>query len=323
MTTIDPGQGWRLLARGETQQDGDEFFYDRDKKWHPVYCVGHVLRSKEIIRRRIEPVDNIGVEVTTSGPYVAIEVHRAALAEIERLKAELDAVKNPQPSPEPEWFDLTSFGEHVLRKNTDWGDCSDPADWIQPNWPPVTTTVDRAKSCGWNQFRCLLKDAPPELVAKANKPAENAYGFCPICGAPGVFRERRLKGNDRCSNGHEYWSKNAKLNRPAEDPDEWVTITDENHVARRNIDHIRIHDGKVEPVLGLTGMLRKNITNELICRRRDLPPMPDQKLKTEAVTFYEVMVWRDGTRKLEWNECPSEACVGTGRTETRTIKGSL
>lgn len=36
-----------------------------------------------------------------------------------------------------------------------------------------------------------------------------AYGFCPICGAPGSQRERRPHGNDRCEKGHEYPSASA------------------------------------------------------------------------------------------------------------------
>lgn len=35
------------------------------------------------------------------------------------------------------------------------------------------------------------------------------YGYCPICGAPGVGRERRMDGNDMCSNGHTYKSSLA------------------------------------------------------------------------------------------------------------------
>lgn len=35
------------------------------------------------------------------------------------------------------------------------------------------------------------------------------YGLCPICGANGITRERRLNGNDRCSAGHVYPSRDA------------------------------------------------------------------------------------------------------------------
>lgn len=37
----------------------------------------------------------------------------------------------------------------------------------------------------------------------------NVYGYCPICGMPGILRERRLNGNDKCQNGHTYPSKDA------------------------------------------------------------------------------------------------------------------
>jgi hypothetical protein len=35
------------------------------------------------------------------------------------------------------------------------------------------------------------------------------YGFCPTCGSPGQFRERRLHGNDTCERGHTYPSRDA------------------------------------------------------------------------------------------------------------------
>ncbi len=38
---------------------------------------------------------------------------------------------------------------------------------------------------------------------------ENVYGFCPQCGSPGVIRERRPNGNDRCENDHVYPSRTA------------------------------------------------------------------------------------------------------------------
>ena len=37
----------------------------------------------------------------------------------------------------------------------------------------------------------------------------NFYGYCPVCRAPGVMRERRMDGNDKCKNGHSYPNKLA------------------------------------------------------------------------------------------------------------------
>ena len=62
-------------------------------------------------------------------------------------------------------------------------------------------TVDQAT----NQIeRCpqCLADFP---VEESGAP----YGYCPICGAEGIARERRLNGNDRCENAHSYPSKEA------------------------------------------------------------------------------------------------------------------
>jgi len=47
-------------------------------------------------------------------------------------------------------------------------------------------------------------------AAGSSAPACSApYGFCPICGANGIIRERRPDGNDRCSAGHTYPSRNS------------------------------------------------------------------------------------------------------------------
>ena len=38
---------------------------------------------------------------------------------------------------------------------------------------------------------------------------KSAYGYCPVCGAPGSLRERRPNGNDTCVEGHIYASRQA------------------------------------------------------------------------------------------------------------------
>ena len=44
---------------------------------------------------------------------------------------------------------------------------------------------------------------------------EYPYGYCPECGAPGLTRERRPDGDDKCSNGHRYPSRSAHTSLPA------------------------------------------------------------------------------------------------------------
>ena len=36
------------------------------------------------------------------------------------------------------------------------------------------------------------------------------YGYCPLCGEPGIAREKRIGGNDVCRRGHTYPSKRVK-----------------------------------------------------------------------------------------------------------------
>lgn len=57
----------------------------------------------------------------------------------------------------------------------------------------------------WSATKMLTTSSP---IVATNLGA--AYGYCPECGKPGVARERRPNGNDRCSDGHSYPSKTAK-----------------------------------------------------------------------------------------------------------------
>lgn len=58
-----------------------------------------------------------------------------------------------------------------------------------------------------NDIRLLQK----ELSAKESGTSTDApYGYCPVCGAKGVSRERRPGGYDICANGHTYPSKDAQ-----------------------------------------------------------------------------------------------------------------
>lgn len=56
------------------------------------------------------------------------------------------------------------------------------------------------------------------------KKSPTPYGYCPRCGAPGIARERRIDGNDQCSNGHTYPSRDAAQS-PAITPADLVGAT--------------------------------------------------------------------------------------------------
>ena len=47
------------------------------------------------------------------------------------------------------------------------------------------------------------------IDAKEAKEPARPYGFCPVCYYPGISRERRPNGDDYCTNGHGYPSKDA------------------------------------------------------------------------------------------------------------------
>lgn len=65
------------------------------------------------------------------------------------------------------------------------------------------------EAIGWKTGdRLLLPDS--RLIDDPPAP----YGYCPLCGAPGLTRERRPNGNDRCILGHEYPSRDALKEKP-------------------------------------------------------------------------------------------------------------
>lgn len=72
-----------------------------------------------------------------------------------------------------------------------------------------TCSVGRPKD--WKQIKDAIDALSKALQDKAGEVGERAapYGYCPECGAPGVMRERRPDGDDKCSNGHQYPSRTA------------------------------------------------------------------------------------------------------------------
>lgn len=50
----------------------------------------------------------------------------------------------------------------------------------------------------------------PDPTPDRAKAILSPYGLCPVCGAEGQIRERRLNGNDTCTKGHSYPSREAK-----------------------------------------------------------------------------------------------------------------
>ncbi len=48
-----------------------------------------------------------------------------------------------------------------------------------------------------------------DTIQTTISPSDAPYGYCPLCGALGVSRERRPNGNDKCANGHTYPSRTA------------------------------------------------------------------------------------------------------------------
>ena len=58
----------------------------------------------------------------------------------------------------------------------------------------------------------------PDIFHMTYDPVKDSpYGFCPVCGLPGVKRERRPGGNDVCAGNHCYPSRDA-LKEPRPTP---------------------------------------------------------------------------------------------------------
>lgn len=62
--------------------------------------------------------------------------------------------------------------------------------------------------------------------------SEAVYGYCPFCHAPGVSRERRINGNDLCSNGHKYPSSSSSKKEENKPLPSWVSRAREMIISR-------------------------------------------------------------------------------------------
>lgn len=199
-----------------------------------------------------------------------------------------------QPEPDPEWFDLTPHDGHVLRVGIDEGYCTLAGrnKWVEGvQWPEGTTVAD-AKSWRWDQFRCLLKDAPPELL----KPIESPDDW--------VTQDRV---HMRANIDETRWVRDVPGDR-------WVG-------------EWKIYDGFSPSYRhGDTQIGNKYYRIEIRCRRRDLPPIPEPKPATETIVFHECIVKHSWDNEpsafhLEWTSDVSKHSnwIPTGKTETREV----
>ena len=76
--------------------------------------------------------------------------------------------------------------------------------YLYENWG-----LSNVSTSSLHQWKRMLMDDLKDrrLVTEAKL---SAYGYCPHCGKPGISRERRINGNDTCSEGHVYPSTQSK-----------------------------------------------------------------------------------------------------------------
>ena len=86
------------------------------------------------------------------------------------------------------------------------------------------------------EVNSLLQQTKASLAQPAQEPVA-MYGYCPMCGAKGVSRERRLNGNDLCASGHIYPSRDST----APPKREWIWLSDAD--IRETIDSICQYNG--------------------------------------------------------------------------------
>lgn len=78
----------------------------------------------------------------------------------------------------------------------EWPKCCGEFAKFNKDWKPVSEA--QAQDC---------QGATERIITPASLPP---YGYCPHCGKPGIERERRLNGNDKCEGGHVYPSSEAR-----------------------------------------------------------------------------------------------------------------
>lgn len=60
-----------------------------------------------------------------------------------------------------------------------------------------------------------LSDSPTGPVEVLHAPdGEAPFGYCPQCGARGIYRQQLPGGKDGCENGHAYWTAMARREMP-------------------------------------------------------------------------------------------------------------
>ena len=252
---IDPGEGWDRLPVGTVLEDGNE--HKHGDGWCPTVFAGAVyLESDGNIYRRRKPVE------TWPKYYICGTWDHAA----------------------------------YVRKDSDGRITTICRDGSECRWD-VETKLTAVLPDGWRSVtkaEALARVKPVEPVATDRTP-DNRTAREAIKAMLKILNE--TVGVDADHNaeafcvGEQWLTDNPEAveriaTPPAtaatESPDDWVDITDPEHVLRDGIDEVaHSHsDDLFEPVHGLMGRRFGDYTKmypKARCRRRDLPPQPRLK----------------------------------------------
>lgn len=254
---IDPGEGWELLPKGTVLQDGDECQQLIGKNWAPTIYAGQRIGAMDYTsntyrrRKRAETWPKYYICGTWDHAAYVRKDSDGRITTICRDGSECRwDVETKLTAVIPEGWREVTKAEAVARVK--------PVEPVATDRTPDNRTAREA-------IKAMLKILNETVGVDAD---HNAEAFC--------VGEQWLTDNPEAVER----IATPPATAATESPDDWVDITDPEHVLRY-CDEMQWHkDGSWHKVTGYVGRKLSSIGEwwtAVRCRRRDLPPQPRLK----------------------------------------------
>lgn len=280
---IDPGEGWELLPAGTVREREDEFTGDAGKTWKGTKCYGERIPSDSLLtfRRRKPPAEMWPKFVICDTWLVDAYIRRDSETVASGVKSDGKPFRHP--------YEWSEFEDGLILQGK-WRYVTEsealarvkPAEPIAQAVKSKSTLAEARESALKTMAEIEATRCPAEPIAD-RIPVDEMYlsdkpVYVTACGTCGIGHYLPSGKCDHCNSERIAQSveRTATPLVPAvvESPDDWVEITDPEHVLRKNVDQMSSNGGVWVDVFESHGTLLSRRGGKARCRRRDLPALP-------------------------------------------------
>ena len=188
----------RAELKADIEERASKEAYDRAESIELFNLIGEILQEAQEHPQRLVAFNSplLGMLTIKYFGYIHGELSHEELDSYDKFRSVIDSRGNEVASFKAENAELRGCLSEAIEKLL--------------NQPNIILGADLGKEVSdISEFIAPVFQGGKRIMLEKKAP----YGYCPVCVAPGVERQRRPNGNDTCENGHTYKSSQAVITK--------------------------------------------------------------------------------------------------------------